>query len=84
MSPVAWPRLDNYLENGEPDTFTLTLGKLLEELWDMRKFHLGYMEVEKQAYVLSLSTCIGSWGARTTTSLKSSCFLCKLITIFTP
>jgi hypothetical protein len=46
-SPVGWPCLDDCPENYELGKYMLTLGELMEELWDMRKFHLWYMETVK-------------------------------------
>jgi hypothetical protein len=39
--------LDDCPENYELGKYMLTLGELMEELWDVRKFHLWYMETAK-------------------------------------
>jgi hypothetical protein len=43
-----WPLSDDCLDNYEHGKFMLTLGQLVnDELWEVRRFHLWYMEEAK-------------------------------------
>lgn len=46
-SPVGWPLSDDCLENYEPGKYMLTLGQLLQELWEIRRFHRWCMVAAK-------------------------------------
>jgi hypothetical protein len=46
-SPAGCPLSDDCPETYEHGKFMVTMGQLLEEPWEIRRFHLWYMEVAK-------------------------------------
>ena len=44
---AVWGRSDDCPENYEQGKFMLTIGELLEEKWEVRRFHRWYMHAAK-------------------------------------